>query len=146
MCHQLSATYLVHAARLRGELRHTTCVRCGVYDGVVGHHADYEKPMQVVWLCRHCHPRWHKEHPVSVEETRRRRSEHRLVLRLAAESGCDLTTTARWLDGLPGIRPRTEQALTMAAARLKIRRDRRVVGGEMSKPFHDEIHADKEPK
>lgn len=31
------------------------CTRCGLICNPEGHHADYSKPLQVIWLCRPCH-------------------------------------------------------------------------------------------
>lgn len=53
----------VHAAVKKGLLiRPETCSRCGASpktkDGrsaIQGHHADYEKPLDVEWLCPKCH-------------------------------------------------------------------------------------------
>ena len=35
------------------------CIMCGVI-GEHRHHPDYEKPLEIVWLCESCH---HKLHP-----------------------------------------------------------------------------------
>lgn len=48
-------------AVLRGQvLKSTTCQTCGVTDSQIdGHHPDYSKPLEVVWLCRSCHQSLH---------------------------------------------------------------------------------------
>ena len=38
----------------RGKIIRTPCAECGGQK-VEGHHTDYAKPLQVVWLCRRCH-------------------------------------------------------------------------------------------
>lgn len=37
------------------------CSGCGVQGVVDGHHVDYSKPLEVVWLCRQCHADIHKK-------------------------------------------------------------------------------------
>jgi hypothetical protein len=36
-------------------LRPQHCSACGVECKPQGHHPDYSKPLEVVWLCRPCH-------------------------------------------------------------------------------------------
>ena len=49
-------------AILKGTLiRPEFCSRCGEVTKVQGHHRDYSKPLDVVWLCRGCHEIVHKE-------------------------------------------------------------------------------------
>jgi ribosomal protein S27AE len=36
------------------------CSRCGKIGAVDGHHNDYSKPLDVIWLCRRCHIHEHK--------------------------------------------------------------------------------------
>jgi hypothetical protein len=53
-----------HAAIRYGKLkRGDTCERCGLKSNnpreIHGHHHDYDKPLDVEWLCRTCH---HKHH------------------------------------------------------------------------------------
>lgn len=48
---------LVQAAITKGDLiRPTICENCGrTTDDIQGHHKDYDKPLEVDWLCRGCH-------------------------------------------------------------------------------------------
>ena len=53
-----------HKAVAKG-LRHGTllkesCCRCG-NEKSVAHHDDYDKPLDVMWLCQPCHKQRHKE-------------------------------------------------------------------------------------
>ena len=43
-----------------GELIRKPCSRCGEAKSVA-HHEDYDKPLEVVWLCQPCHKQRHKE-------------------------------------------------------------------------------------
>ena len=40
------------------------CSECGTKARLDGHHDDYAKPLNVRWLCRGCHQRWHAENEV----------------------------------------------------------------------------------
>lgn len=43
-----------------GKLARANCEACGAA-GAEAHHDDYSKPLEVRWLCRSCHHRWHEE-------------------------------------------------------------------------------------
>jgi hypothetical protein len=38
-----------------GYLIRQPCVVCGGVDNIEGHHPDYDRPLEVVWLCAPCH-------------------------------------------------------------------------------------------
>jgi ribosomal protein S27AE len=50
----------VSRAIRNGDLVRQPCVRCGEAKSVA-HHEDYDKPLEVVWLCQPCHKQRHKE-------------------------------------------------------------------------------------
>jgi hypothetical protein len=50
----------IHDAKERGLCVLLCCVNCGSDEYVEGHHPDYTKKLEVIWLCRSCH---HKLHP-----------------------------------------------------------------------------------
>ena len=43
-----------------GVLVRQPCIRCGAIKSVA-HHEDYDKPLDVMWLCQPCHKQRHKE-------------------------------------------------------------------------------------
>lgn len=43
-----------------GELVRSPCIRCGETKSLA-HHEDYDKPLDVMWLCQPCHKQRHKE-------------------------------------------------------------------------------------
>lgn len=53
------ARVAVSTAIKRGKLQRGVCVKCGIANADA-HHADYSRPLDVVWLCRKCHRAEHK--------------------------------------------------------------------------------------
>lgn len=51
---------IVSYAIKKGKLVRLPCVRCGNKKSVA-HHEDYDKPLEVMWLCQPCHKQRHKE-------------------------------------------------------------------------------------
>lgn len=56
---QLAHIAVARAIRNGTLVRHP-CVRCGEAKSVA-HHEDYDKPLEVMWLCQPCHKQRHKE-------------------------------------------------------------------------------------
>ena len=63
------AQNLTEEAIEKGVITQKPCENCGhagtMKDGrsdVQAHHPDYNKPLDVIWLCQKCHHEWHKHH------------------------------------------------------------------------------------
>lgn len=57
-----NARVLVYKAVKRGELcKPNKCEKCFKKMELFGHHFDYLKPLDVIWLCRNCHVELHKK-------------------------------------------------------------------------------------
>jgi len=54
-------SYAVERAEL---VRPARCEACGRECKVIAHHEDYDKPLEVEWLCRACHAKRHPFPPV----------------------------------------------------------------------------------
>lgn len=50
----------VNRAIRSGRLVRLPCERCGE-ENSCAHHEDYDKPLEVMWLCQPCHKQRHKE-------------------------------------------------------------------------------------
>lgn len=46
---------LNHAVKSGKIIKPTNCSCCGKIRKVTGHHPDYSKPLEVIWLCYECH-------------------------------------------------------------------------------------------
>jgi hypothetical protein len=44
----------------KGLIQKQPCSICGSTEGVEGHHDDYSKPYDVVWMCKPCHCKHHR--------------------------------------------------------------------------------------
>lgn len=56
--------YLLNKAIKQGEVvKPTSCSFCGRSISIEGHHEDYSKPLDVVWLCKKCHRARHSNQP-----------------------------------------------------------------------------------
>ena len=53
------ASFLLNRAIRSGLISRGKCVNCESMERVHGHHDDYSKPLDVVWLCATCHPKHH---------------------------------------------------------------------------------------
>lgn len=49
----------VYRALKSGKLIKKPCIKCGQVENVHGHHQDYLKPLEVIWLCFACHKKIH---------------------------------------------------------------------------------------
>lgn len=48
-----------NAVRCGHLIRPATCELCPSTTAIEAHHADYDKPLSVQWLCSSCHKNWH---------------------------------------------------------------------------------------
>ena len=53
----------IYHAKKEGKLKPGPCEVCGSVELVNGHHKDYEKPLDVVWLCIKHHMKLHNRTP-----------------------------------------------------------------------------------
>lgn len=53
--------YQTHKALQSGTITKQPCEVCGM-EKVEAHHLDYQKPTNIMWLCRKHHREWHKKH------------------------------------------------------------------------------------
>lgn len=64
-----------YAIRIGALIPQSACEQCGSQakfkDGrkaIQAHHCDYNKPLEVMWLCQKCHHKWHKENVATRKE------------------------------------------------------------------------------
>lgn len=55
---KIKARYTLNNALKRGELERKPCEICG--KKAEAHHDNYDKPLEVKWLCPKCHAEYHK--------------------------------------------------------------------------------------
>jgi hypothetical protein len=64
--HKVEAHKILSAAIARGTLhKPDICSKCGATGDIAGHHEDYTKPLEVVWLCKLCHGELHRRERVA---------------------------------------------------------------------------------
>jgi ribosomal protein S27AE len=63
---QASAHRKVAYAVSAGKIKRTACAFCGCA-GAEAHHHDYEKPLDITWVCAKCHRRLHALFPDHVK-------------------------------------------------------------------------------
>jgi rubrerythrin len=55
------ARFAIHHQIESGKIKKPKqCSACGNTGAIRGHHPDYSKPLEVVWLCHKCHCRLHR--------------------------------------------------------------------------------------
>lgn len=54
------AKWAVKRAVKVGILTRGCCEKCGSSENIHGHHCDYDKQLDVMWLCARCHNEWHR--------------------------------------------------------------------------------------
>jgi len=67
-CHR--AVSICEVAKRKGIIHKPEhCDVCGIKHRLIdAHHNDYNKPLDVTWMCRKCHYEWHKENkPIPLE-------------------------------------------------------------------------------
>lgn len=57
---------VAYAVKLGKLIKPDACQECHAVGVVHGHHCDYNKPLEVMWLCPTCHGKWHREN-VAIE-------------------------------------------------------------------------------
>lgn len=52
---RIASRKLRDAVKCNKIIKPLTCDTCGSGDRIQGHHDDYDKPLEVKWLCHSCH-------------------------------------------------------------------------------------------
>ena len=61
--YKVEARKMYNIALLRGDLvKPSKCSVCGKKATIQGHHPDYAKPLEVIWVCPKCHTKIHFPH------------------------------------------------------------------------------------
>jgi hypothetical protein len=67
---QEKARYLLNKAVKEGRIiKPSTCSDCSKSGVIIdGHHEDYSKPLEVIWLCKKCHAKIPKAKPAIIKQ------------------------------------------------------------------------------
>lgn len=57
---KVAARKMVYEAIRQEDLERKPCEECGSTENVQAHHEDYDRPLDVTWLCFDCHQELHK--------------------------------------------------------------------------------------
>jgi len=57
---KINAKRKLFVATRNGSIVRDNCEVCGTSEGIHGHHDDYNKPLDIRWLCRKHHIEWHR--------------------------------------------------------------------------------------
>jgi hypothetical protein len=57
----LASNLLNYALRINIILKPDKCSMCNKKGVIEGHHNDYSKPLQVAWVCKNCHTKFHEK-------------------------------------------------------------------------------------
>lgn len=70
---EAKARRLVQQAILSGDITKSACEVCGSKVRIEAHHDDYNKPLEIRWLCASCHKKWHTQNkPIRAAYTARK--------------------------------------------------------------------------
>lgn len=71
--HKQQARTLVRAMVLLGQKeKPDACEKCGkAHPDLDGHHPDYSKPSEVIWVCPSCHGKIHRKYPNGKPKVRK---------------------------------------------------------------------------
>jgi hypothetical protein len=58
---KIASTIVCNAVRFGQLVRPKECPICGSPERIEGHHADYNEPLQVEWMCKKCHEKRHHQ-------------------------------------------------------------------------------------
>lgn len=82
------ARWLVNRAIQRGALVKNPCEVCGNTESEA-HHCDYNKPLEVTWLCDNHHFEWHKHHkPIPLAKDFKKMTSHEIASK-AGKASCE---------------------------------------------------------
>jgi len=67
-------------------VRLTECQKCGSNENIEAHHNDYDNPLNVIWLCKSCHQRFHRGLPLPANKQNKQNKQNNHDKRGEADS------------------------------------------------------------